>query len=182
MANGAPDFCTSFQIFVQIFAPPPIRPCFRPYRRLRLLPNPKLRRELLYQPRDSALAFVLSLRLIPDLGHNHRNDSDDLRLRCKPVGVEIIGGPGEIVAHAVETETQEMLDLFRGTPPVPAGWFVDTSDGQKPRDDYQVAVLVDRRFYAACASESLASADSITSPGEGWALATPLTGTIKAGS
>jgi hypothetical protein len=30
----------------------------------------------------------------PQLGRDHRNDADDLRLRCKPIWIEAIGGPG----------------------------------------------------------------------------------------
>ena len=46
--------------------------------------------------------------------------------------------------YAVKTEPKEMLDLLRGTPPIPAGRLVGASDGWQARDGYEVTVLVNR--------------------------------------
>ena len=65
-----------------------------------------------------------------------------MRLRCKPVWIEIVGRPGKIVVHAVETHTKQMLDLICCTPPVPAGWLVGASDRSQARDGYDIVVLI----------------------------------------
>ena len=33
-----------------------------------------------------------------------------MRLRRQPIGIEAFGGPGEVLAHAVEAEAEKMLD------------------------------------------------------------------------
>ena len=58
--------------------------------------------------------------MISDLGRNHCDNTDDLSLRRKPVGIEIIGRPRKIFAHTVGAEAKEMLNFlgftFRGKP------------------------------------------------------------------
>jgi hypothetical protein len=53
---------------------------------------------------------------------------NDLRLRCKPVWIEAIGGPRKIVAHAVETHAKQMLDRLCCAPPGPARRLVGAGD------------------------------------------------------
>ena len=48
----------------------------------------------------SALPLARAPR--PDLGRDHRDDADDLRLRRKPVRIEAVGRPGQIVSHALK--------------------------------------------------------------------------------
>jgi hypothetical protein len=53
-------------------------------------------------------------------------------LRCKPVWIEAIGRPRQIVVHAVETETEQMLDLLCCAPSVPAGGLLaPVTDGSR---------------------------------------------------
>ena len=58
--------------------------------------------------------------MISDLGRNHRDNTDDLSLRRKPVGIEIIGRPRKIFAHTVAAKAKEMLNFLgfnlRGKP------------------------------------------------------------------
>src|SRR5262249_39184095 len=73
----------------------------------------------------------------------HRNDMDDLRLRCKPVGIEVVGRPEKVFVHAVEAEAKEMLSLLRRAPEVPAGRLVGVGEGWQARNSYDVPVLID---------------------------------------
>jgi hypothetical protein len=57
----------------------------------------------------------------PDLCRHHRDNADDLRLRCEAVGIEAVGRPGKILAQAVEAVAEKVLDLLGCWPPVPAG-------------------------------------------------------------
>ena len=41
------------------------------------------------------------MRLFPNLGGDHRHDPDNLRLRCQPVWIEAVGGPGKLAVHSV---------------------------------------------------------------------------------
>src|SRR5215469_18158963 len=78
-----------------------------------------------------------------DLGSNHRHHAGDLRLSCKPVRIEVIGGPRRVVTHAFEAEAEEMLNLVCRTPSVPAGRLVGAGDGRKPRDGHEAPILID---------------------------------------
>jgi hypothetical protein len=64
------------------------------------------------------------------LGCDHRDHADDLRLRCKPVGIELVGRRGKVLMHAVEAEPEEMLSLLRRAPPIP-GFFEPVTDGSR---------------------------------------------------
>jgi hypothetical protein len=75
------------------------------------------------------LPVALAGSFSSDLGRNHRNDADDLRLRGKPVRIEAIGRPGNVVVHAVDAEAEKMFNLLCGTPPVPAGRLVAAGHG-----------------------------------------------------
>jgi len=87
----------------------------------------------------------------PDLGPDHCNDADDLRLRCQPIGIEIISRPGKMFAHAVEAAPEEMLSLLRRAPTIPAGRLVGADDGGQPRNGYDVAVLIDGSGFSQLA-------------------------------
>jgi hypothetical protein len=95
------------------------------------------------KPAEDALPIALAGSFSPDLGRNHRNDADDLRLRGKPVWIEAIGRPREVVVHTVEAKAEEMLSLLGGTPSVPAGRLMCTYDRRQARDGYDVAVRID---------------------------------------
>ena len=97
-------------------------------------------REVAVEFFEEAAPFALAARFLPDLGGDHRHDADNLRLRCQPVWIEAVGGPGKVVVHAVKAEPEEMLSLLCGTPPVPAGRLVRAGDGWQARDGYNVAV------------------------------------------
>ena len=83
---------------------------------------------------EDTIAIAFPARLDPNFGSDHRNDADDLRLRCEPVWIEGIGRPGKVVVHAVEAHAEQMLDPLRCTPSVPAGRLVCTRDGRQARD------------------------------------------------
>jgi hypothetical protein len=74
---------------------------------------------------------------------------DDLRLRCKPVQIEVVGGPRQIVVHAIEAHAQQMLSPLCGTPPVPAGRLVGADVGWQPWNGYKGAVLVNGTCLSA---------------------------------
>jgi hypothetical protein len=81
---------------------------------------------------ENALAIALAARLDPDLGCDHRNDADDLRLRCKPVWIEAIGRPGKVVVHAVEAHAEQMLDLLPALHRFqPGGLCAPVTDGRR---------------------------------------------------
>jgi hypothetical protein len=63
-----------------------------------------LRRELC----EHALPVALKARFVSDLGSEHHYEADHLCLRCEPVWIEVVCGPGKVVVHAVEAEIQEM--------------------------------------------------------------------------
>jgi hypothetical protein len=92
---------------------------------------------------ENAIALALAACVDPDLGGDHRDDANDLRLSCETVWVKIVGRPGEVVVHAVEAEPEEMLGLLRRTPPIPAGRLVGAGNGWQARDGYDVTVLID---------------------------------------
>jgi hypothetical protein len=79
------------------FSPPPSLSGSSPYRGLCLGRGavPQLGAELERQLFEDTVAYGLAARLDPNLGRDHRNDADDLRLRCKPIWIEAIGGPGK---------------------------------------------------------------------------------------
>ena len=89
------------------------------------------------------MSLALAGSFTPDFSGDHRNDAYDLRLRGKPVRVEIVCRPGKVLVHPVEAEPEEMLSLLRRALPIPAGRLVGASDGRQPRDGYDVAVLID---------------------------------------
>ena len=92
---------------------------------------------------EDALSVALAGSFAPDFGRDHRYHADDLRLRCKPVWIEIVGRPGKVFVHAVEAEPEEMLSLLRRAPRVPAGRLAGAGDRWQARDDYDVAILID---------------------------------------
>jgi hypothetical protein len=51
---------------------------------------------------EDALAIALAMRLDPGFRRNRHHDPEDLCLRCKPVWIEAVGRPGEVIVHAVE--------------------------------------------------------------------------------
>jgi hypothetical protein len=99
--------------------------------------------KLLYKLAKGTRSVALAGSFSPDLGRNHRYDADDLRLRGKPVWIGAIGRPRQVVVHAVEAKAEEMLDLLRRTPSVPAGRLMCTRDRRQARDGYDVAVWID---------------------------------------
>src|SRR6516162_9875648 len=124
----------------QFLVSPPPRP--------RVFPVPVLDLLLLTNSRHGSSAWMrsriaLMARLDPDLGGDNRHDADDLRLRCMPVGIEVVGRPRKILVHAVEAEAEQMLSPLRRAPPTPAGRLVATGDRRKARNGYDVAVRVD---------------------------------------
>jgi hypothetical protein len=117
-----------------------------------------------YKVVEDTLPVALAACLVSDFGGDHRHDADNLRLRGKPVRIEIVGRPRQIVVHAVETEAEEMLSLLCGAPPVPAGWFIGASDRGQPRDSYKVAILVNGTGLAQPCIEGLAMPAYVRTP------------------
>jgi hypothetical protein len=91
---------------------------------------------------EDALPLALARSFTPDLSRDHRHDTNDLRLRGKPVRIEVVGRPGKIFVNTVEAEPEEMLSLLCGAPPIPAGRLAGASDGWQARDGYDVAVPI----------------------------------------
>src|SRR5215469_16207299 len=87
-------------------------------------------------------ALPVAACFVANLGSHHRNDADYLSLCCKPVRIEFVGGPRQIVVHAVEAHVEQMLSLLCRTPTVPARRLIGASDRWQPRDGYEIAVLV----------------------------------------
>ena len=102
---------------------------------------PRVPRTRARAPRGYVVA-ALAGSFIPDFSGHYRNHADDLRLCCKPVWIEVVGGPGKVVVHAVEAEAEEMLNLLCWAPSVPAGRLVGAGDGWAP-DNYDVPIPID---------------------------------------
>ena len=123
--------CVQFASWgLKILGPPPVCPGFPQVgRRIAsfsnvLGPTRGVLLKLVHKLAEAALPVALAGSFSPDLGRDHRNDADDLRLRGKPVWIEAISRPRQVVVHAVEAKAEQMLDLLRGTPSVPAGRVV----------------------------------------------------------
>src|SRR6267378_2188716 len=102
---------------------------FSPYQGLCLVAIPEIPRHL----GKNTLPFAPAGSFGTGLGRDHRNDADDLRLRCKSAWIEAIGRPGKIVVHAVEAHAEQMLDPLGVTPSVPAGRLVGPGDRRQAR-------------------------------------------------
>ena len=61
--------------------------------------------------------------------------------------------------HAVEAHAEQMLDLLRSTPSVPAGRLVYTRDRRQARDGYDVDVRIDGAGLSQLAIGELAVGD-----------------------
>ena len=88
---------------------------------------------------DDALPVARALCLDPNLVANHQDDAQHLSLCSKPVWIEAIGWPREVIVHAVERHAEKMLDLLRRTLSVPAARLVGAGDGRQEREDYSLA-------------------------------------------
>jgi hypothetical protein len=74
----------------------------------------------------------------------------------KPVWIEAIGRPRKVIVHAIEAKAEEMLNLLRRAPSVPAGRLVCTRDRQQAWDGYDVAVRIDGAGLSQLAHGELA--------------------------
>jgi hypothetical protein len=73
-----------------ILASPGAAPRVSPYQVLCPVGIPEIPRHL----GKNTLPFAPAGRFDTDLGRDHRNDADGLRLRCKPTWIEAVGRPG----------------------------------------------------------------------------------------
>jgi hypothetical protein len=55
---------------------------------------------------EDALPVTLAACFVADFGRDYCHDTNDLGLRCKPVRIEVVGRPGQVVVHAVETKAK----------------------------------------------------------------------------
>jgi hypothetical protein len=75
------------------FSRPPHAAGFSPYQSYVSSPAPNsTTREFV----EDALPAALAGGFPAHLGRDHRNDADDLRLRCEPVRIEVVGRPGKV--------------------------------------------------------------------------------------